>query len=122
MSSGRDNVIAALNLARIGDIAGANRLLHRLSKRQEFAADASYGRGLLDLCINNVDSSAEHFRKAISVDPEHADAYYQLAKIADSLGNALAAEEYLRAAIGKKPGHVMASAALEEHLLCPQNS
>lgn len=115
MSTGRDKVIIALNLARIGDTGVGTRLLLNLRKQPEFEADAHYGLGLIELCLNNIENSEAYFQKAISVEPSHADAYYQLAKIADSRGDPVTAKLYLKSAIAQRPGHVMAAEALAEH-------
>ncbi len=115
MKTGRDTVIEALNLARMGETGRASRLLQAMRNQPELEADACYGLGLIELCQNNVDNSEAYFCKATVVDPSHADAYYQLAKIADSRGDPVTATLYLKSAIAQKPGHVMAAEALAEH-------
>ena len=115
MDIARVKVINALNLARVGDAERATRFLIELRKQGGCEADAYYGLGLLELCKNNIEESESNFRRAISIEPSHADAYYQLAKIADSQGDPKAAKVYLESAIAQNPGHVMAIEALEEH-------
>lgn len=115
MKTGRDTVIEALNLARLGDVGSGTRLLHEMRKQRDLEADAHYGLGLVELCRNNIERSAAYFQKAIALEPAHADAFYQLAKIADSRGDPVTAKLYLKSAIAQRPGHVMAMAALEKH-------
>ena len=115
MKSGRDTVIEALNWARMGDIGRARRRLQIMRNQPDLEADACYGLGLIELCENNLDHSAAYFGKATQLDPTHADAYYQLAKIADTRGDPVTATLYLKSALTQKPGHVMAAEALAEH-------
>ncbi len=115
MKSGRDKVIEALNLARMGDIGRANRLLQSMRNHPDFEADACYGLGLIELCQNNLDNADAYFGKATQLDPMHADAYYQQAKIADLRGDPVTAMLYLKSALAQKPGHVMAAEALSQH-------
>ena len=115
MKTGRNRVIDALDLARKGDIGRANRLLHQMKKSPDLEADAYYGLGLIQLCQNNTKNAHEFFYKATQCDESHADAYYQLAKIADSQGDPMTAVLYLKSAVARKSGHVMAIEALEEH-------
>lgn len=115
MKEGRDTVIEALNLARKGDIGRANRLLQRMRNQPGLEADACYGLGLIEYCRNSLDHSEAYFCKATQVDPSHADAYYQLAKIADTRGDPVTAMLYLKTALARNPGHVMAAEALAEH-------
>ncbi|MDJ0711579.1 MAG: tetratricopeptide repeat protein [Woeseiaceae bacterium] len=115
MKEGRETVIKALDLARMGDIGGAGRLLQKMRNRPELEADACYGLGLIELCRNNLDDSEAYFSKATQLDPNHADAYYQLAKLADTRGDPVTAALYLKSALVRNPGHVMAAEALAEH-------
>ncbi len=115
MKTGRDTVIEALNLARVGDIGRAKQLLQKMRNQPDLEADACYGLGLIEVCENNLDHSEAYFDKATQLDPTHADAYYQLAKIADTRGDPVTAMLYLKSALVQKPGHVMAAEALEEH-------
>ncbi len=115
MKSGRDKVIEALNLARMGDIGRANRLLQGMRNHPDFEADACYGLGLIELCQNNLDNADAYFGKATQLDPTHADAYYQQAKIADMRGDPVTAMLYLKSALAQKPGHAMAAEALSQH-------
>ncbi len=115
MKSGRDKVIEALNFARMGDSGRANRLLQGMRNHPDFEADACYGLGLIELCQNNLDNADAYFCKATQVDATHADAYYQLAKIADLRGDPVTATLYLKSALAQKPGHVMAAEALAQH-------
>lgn len=116
MTAGRDKVIAALDLARNGEIDRGIRLLRQNDKQPKFQADSYYGLGLIELCLNNIENAGAYFHKAITVEPAHADSFYQLGKLADSLGDPLAATQYFEAAIGQRPGHIMATLALDEHL------
>lgn len=122
MNTGRDTVIEALNLARMGDIGLARGLLQKTRNQPDLEADACYGLGLLDLCENNIDNSEAYFCKATLLDPTHADAYYQLAKIADTRGDPVTATLYLKSALAQKPGHVMAAEALAEHGIVMESS
>lgn len=115
MKTGRNRVIDALDLARKGDISRANRLLHEMRRAPNLEADAYYGLGLIELCQNKTKNAHGYFCKATQSDASHADAYYQLAKIADSQGDAVTAVLYLKSAVAGKSGHVMATEALEEH-------
>ncbi len=115
MTEGRETVFEALNLARMGDIAGESGLLHKLRNRPNLEADACYGLGLIELCRNNLDDSEAYLSKATQLDPTHADAYYQLAKLADTRGDPVTATLYLKSALAQNPGHVMAAEALAEH-------
>lgn len=115
MRKGRDTVIGALDLARTGDIERANRLLQRMRNQPGLEADACYGLGLIEYCRDSLDRSEAYFCKATQIDPTHADAYFQLARIADSRGDPVTATLYLRTALAQKPGHVMAAEALAEH-------
>jgi tetratricopeptide (TPR) repeat protein len=115
MKEGRDTVIAALDLARIGDTDDARRLLQNLRKQPELEADACYGLGLLELCRNKVNNSEAYFTRATQLDTSYADAYYQLAKIADSRGDPVTAVLYLKSALAQRPGHALAAEALAEH-------
>ncbi len=115
MNTGRKTVIEALDFARRGDISRANRLLRKMRNIPGLAADACYGLGLIELCQNNTKNAHGYFCKATQIDTAHADAFYQLAKIADSQGDAVTAVLYLKSAIAQNAGHVMASEALEEH-------
>ena len=99
----------------MGDIGGAGRLLQRMRSRPDLEADACYGLGLIELCQNNLDDSEAYLSKATQLDPAHADAYYQLAKIADTRGDPVTATLYLKSALAQNPGHVMAAEALCEH-------
>ncbi len=102
-------------MARIGDVGSASRLLHKMRRQPDLEADACYGLGLLELCRNKINDSEAYFCRAIQLDHTHADAYYQLAKIADSRGDPVTATLYLKSALAQKPGHVMAAEALAEH-------
>jgi len=115
MRNGRDTVIEALDLARTGDIGRANQRLQRMRNQSGLEAEACYGLGLIEYCCNKLDSSEAYFCKATQIDPTHADAYYQLAKIADTRGDPVTATLYLRTALAQNPGHVMAAEALGEH-------
>ncbi len=115
MKTGRDTVIEALNLARMGEMARASRLLQEMRNMPDLEADACYGLGLLELCRNKLNNSAAYFERATELDPAHADAYYQLAKIADTRGDPITAMLYLKSALTHKPGHALASEALAEH-------
>jgi len=115
MKKGRETVIKALNLARMGDFGGASRLLQGMRKLPELEADACYGLGLIEMCRNNLDNSEAYLSKATQLDPAHADAYYQLAKVADTRGDPVTATLYLKSALAQNPGHVMAAEALAEH-------
>lgn len=115
MKTGRDAVIEALNLARMGEMARASRLLQEMRNQPDFEADACYGLGLLELCRNKLNNSAAYFEKATELDSTHADAYYQLAKIADTRGDPITAVLYLKLALTQKPGHALATEALAEH-------
>jgi tetratricopeptide (TPR) repeat protein len=86
-----------------------------MRNRPGLEAEACYGLGLIEYCCNSLDSSEAYFCKATQVDPTHADAYYQLAKIADTRGDPVTATLYLRTALAQNPGHVMAAEALGEH-------
>ncbi len=115
MRSGRETVIKALSLARTGDFTGAGRLLQQMRNDAELEADACYGLGLIELCQNRINNSEAYFTRATQLDPAHADAFYQLAKIADSRGDDVTAVLFLKSAIAQKPGHAMAAEALAEH-------
>jgi tetratricopeptide (TPR) repeat protein len=115
MKEGRDAVIEALNLARLGKIERACSILQQMRNRPDLEADAYYGLGLLELCRNKINDAEAYFSKATALDPSYADAYYQLAKIADSRGDSVTATLYLKSALAENPGHVMAAEALLEH-------
>ncbi len=115
MKEGRETVIKALDLARMGDYGAAGRLLQKMRNRPDLEADACYGLGLIELCRNNLDDSEAYLNKATQLDPNHADAYYQLAKLADTRGDPVTAALYLKSALARNPGHVMAAEALAEH-------
>lgn len=115
MKNGRDTVIEAMNLARKGDIRRANRLLQRMRNQPGLEADACYGLGLIEYCRNSLDHSEAYFCRATQIDPSHADAFYQLAKIADTRGDPVTATLYLKSALAQNPRHVMAAEALAEH-------
>ena len=86
-----------------------------MRNQPDLEADACYGLGLIELCRNNLDNSEAYFCKATQLDPSHADAYYQLAKIADTRGDPVTAMLYLKSALNYKPGHALATEALAEH-------
>lgn len=115
MKNGRDTVIDCLDMARKGDLRRAKQKLLKMRTVPSLAADACYGLGLIELCQNNAKNAHDYFCRATQIDPAHADAYFQLAKIADSRGDEVTAILYLKSAVAQKPGHVMASEALEEH-------
>jgi tetratricopeptide (TPR) repeat protein len=77
-----------------------------LQLRSAFEGDASdwYERGC-DLEETAPDEAAEAYRRALELDPDHADAHVNLGRLLHDAGDARAGAEHYRRAIELIPGH-----------------
>jgi tetratricopeptide (TPR) repeat protein len=60
------------------------------------------------------ESALEHFRRAVGLDPRHADSHYNIGAVEQQLGNFAAAHAAYVAALAADPKHERAARSLRE--------
>ena len=85
----------------------AAELFTNLLSSPEHAAEANYGLGLLALVQQKPQAAERLFETARAIDPRHANALYQIAKLHEAAGGGDAVSLY-EAVLEINPGHVSA--------------
>jgi hypothetical protein len=78
------------------------------------SAPGWYALGAAALAKGELESAEAAFRRAVEMDPEHANALYRLGEFVQRTGRGQEAAELYRRALGANPGHVSARRRLDD--------
>jgi len=100
---------------KIGNLNGASNMLDFLLKSNILNPLIFNLSGILDLRFLRFNEAINKFRKAIDLDKEYAEAYFNLGNLLHNLGNFNEAETYLKSAINSNPNYIKAIFILGEN-------
>ena len=100
---------------KIGDLNGASNMLDTLIKSNILNPLIFNLSGILDIRFKRFNEAINKFRKAIDLDKEYAEAYFNIGNLLHNLGNFNEAETYLKSAINSNPNYIKAIFILGEN-------
>lgn len=111
-----DPLNSAMSAFQRGDLASAAGLLDGYLRQGGGRADAWTLDGVVLRRLGRLEEAAKAYRTAIAMDPEFADAHYNLANLLRDQGQPREAAHHYRVAIGRQPKRLDALIALSDVL------
>lgn len=120
MSGAQTHIAEALRLARSGDLAAAERICRELIRRDPRNVAAIMLSGIVAASRSDNDKAAPFFERVIALEPQRADAHFNLALIRTRQGRDADAVASFESALKIDPSNVEAGIGRAEALLALQ--
>lgn len=103
--NGGDTLAKAMQLVALGRHDDSEALFNQLIESNSHVAESMYGLGVIRLNTGKIDLAQQQFERCVSIQPNHANAYYYLGHIAELKKDDISAATFFKKALAVNPKH-----------------